>query len=166
VGAGASDAAGGGVRLRGTVGQPAVGRVAGGASAVGQGFWYPATLSGGGTGPALSVTATPLNPPITVPAGGGEFRFRVTIKNNTAQPQTFQAWITATLPNGNDYHVLGPQALTLGPNQTFGPVTLRQRIPASAPAGAYAHNVRVGTFPSGAVATGSFPWTKSADRKS
>src|SRR5690606_22593402 len=110
-GAGATAAAGGGVRLRATLGQPAVGRVAGGGVAAGQGFWYPATLSGGGGGPALSVTATPLNPPIAVPAGGGEFRFRVTITNNTGTAQTFQAWITATLPNGNDYHVLGPQAL-------------------------------------------------------
>ena len=34
------------------------------------------------------------------------------------------------LPNGNPYHVLGPQSLTLGPNQTFGPVTLRQLLAA------------------------------------
>src|SRR5690606_22277615 len=79
--AGATDASGGGFRLRATAGQPAAGRVTGGAYVLGQGFWYPATLADGGGGPALSVTATPLNPPIVVPAGGGEFRFRVTITN-------------------------------------------------------------------------------------
>lgn len=159
--AGATDASGGGFRLRATAGQPAAGRVTGGAYVLGQGFWYPATLADGGGGPALSVTATPLNPPIVVPAGGGEFRFRVTITNNTGTSQTFQAWIDVLLPNGNPYHVLGPQSLTLGPNQTFGPVTLRQRVPGSAPAGGYVHRVHVGTFPGNPVATGSFPWTKS-----
>jgi hypothetical protein len=159
VGAGASDAAGGGYTLLGTVAEPASSRLSGSSYTLGQGFWYPATL---GAGFALSVTATPLNPPIVIPASGGAFRFRVRITNHTGTSQTFQVWIDVVLPSGNPYHVLGPQRLTLGPNETFGPVTLRQQVPGSAPPGGYVHRVHLGSFGDAPLATGSFPWTKAA----
>lgn len=48
LGGGASDAAGGYATLRGTLGQPVVGVVSGGATTLGQGFWLGGGLPGGG----------------------------------------------------------------------------------------------------------------------
>jgi len=65
------------------------------------------------------------------------------------------------LPNGTWYGpVLGPLTLTLPPN--FALERLRtQTVPATAPAGAYWYQGRVGDYPASSV-TQRFPFSKNA----
>ncbi|MEM1042108.1 MAG: hypothetical protein AAGI91_05710 [Bacteroidota bacterium] len=162
-GATAAASADGDYTLRGTVGQAAAGPAASDAYALGSGFWYPAASSAPEPPPALVVALVPLNPPVTVPAGGGTFQFQVSVTNTTGAPQSFQGWTDATLPNGQPFGpALGPQALTVAPGGTFGPVTLAQQVPGTAPPGAYSYTAYAGTFPGGAVGTDSFPFTKAS----
>lgn len=58
---------------------------------------------------AVTITLTPINPPIQIPASGGSFSFDATLSNQETTPQTCDVWIMVTLPNGSLYGpVLGP----------------------------------------------------------
>jgi hypothetical protein len=96
-----------------------------------------------------------------IPASGGPLRYRVTLTNTTAQAQRFDAWIIAVLPGGDEYGpVRGPQAVTLGPNQTLGPIPFTEQVPGQAPAGTYSLVLRVGDFPGDVDAADAFPFSK------
>lgn len=60
------------------------------------------TLGNPGASP-VTVTLTPYNPPIQIPAIGGSFDFNIEIANAGANPETFDIWTMATLPNGTQY---------------------------------------------------------------
>jgi hypothetical protein len=111
--------------------------------------------------PPMSVTLCPVNPPIVIPPGGGNFQFDATVANNTATPVTFQAWIKVQLPNSSWYGpVLGPFSLTLPAHQSL----TRQRnqvVPASAPAGQYTYRGWLGTYPNVFLDSSSFTFTKA-----
>ncbi|MEM1043369.1 MAG: T9SS type A sorting domain-containing protein [Bacteroidota bacterium] len=108
----------------------------------------------------LSVSIEPVGSPIEIPAGGGTFDYRVTLTNPTDGPLTFDGWTDVTLPNGSPYGpVAGPVRLTVqaGATRQF---TLRQSVPAFAPAGTYTYTARVGsTFPA-TEQSDSFPFAK------
>ena len=110
--------------------------------------------------PNVTITLTPISPPIQIPATGGSFDFDVTVANGETTVQTFDAWIMVQLPNLNWYGpVLGPINLTL-PGGASITRTRTQAVPASAPAGNYLYEGRVGTYPATIWDTGSFPFTK------
>ncbi len=97
--------------------------------------------------PPVSVMLTPINPPIQIPSSGGSFNFNVAVTNNATAPQTFDAWIMVTLPNGSQYGpVLGPINLTLPVGMSLNR-DRTQAVPASAPAGTYAYTAKVGVYP-------------------
>src|SRR5690606_18856391 len=102
---------------------------------------------------AIAVTASPVSPPVVIGPGGGSFDFRVTLTNQTDQPQTFQAWTAVDGPVDRS-PVLGPLSVTLPAGATLTR-TLRQRVPGNAPAGTYTYHVRLGAFPSGVTASDS-----------
>ncbi|KPJ52228.1 hypothetical protein AMJ39_08360 [candidate division TA06 bacterium DG_24] len=78
---------------------------------------------------------------------GGTFEIEVTATNNTGEVQVFDAWADVVLPNSNPYGpVAGPRTVTLGPNQTRVR-TVTQRIPSTAPLGAYTYCGKIGTYP-------------------
>jgi hypothetical protein len=52
----------------------------------------------GAPGPAVTISAKPVNPPIVVPAGGGMFRFTFTLSNTTASAQSVDFWIAISGP--------------------------------------------------------------------
>ena len=131
----------------------------------GSAIYYNQTWIGstGGPPPNMTITMTPVSPPIIIPATGGSFDFNVTITNNGTSSVPFQAWIMVTLPSGATWGpALGPVSLTLAGG---GSITrLRtQSVPASAPAGNYSYVGHVGQYPSVDYDTDSFPFTKSAD---
>jgi hypothetical protein len=97
--------------------------------------------------PEVTVTLTPYNPPIQIPANGGSFDFNVAFSNNEASQQTFDAWIMVQLPDASWYGpVLGSYELTL----SSGGVIDRDRtqsVPANAPEGVYAYVGYIGDYP-------------------
>ncbi len=115
---------------------------------------------GNPTPTTVSITLNPVNPPIVIPAAGGNFDFEATLTNSGTSPQAFDAWIMVQLPNQSWYGpVLGPLELTLAPGSSL----VRQRtqnVPGSAPAGEYWYEGRVGDYPSAIWDTSGFAFTK------
>lgn len=110
--------------------------------------------------PPVSVTLTPINPPIQIPATGGSFDFNVAVTNNESAPQTFDAWIMVTLPNGNPYGpVLGPVTLTLPAGLSLNR-DRTQVVPGNAPSGTYAYTAYVGDYPGTVLDEDSFNFVK------
>ena len=116
----------------------------------------------GGIAPNVTINLTPINPPIQIPAAGGSFNFDVDVINGETTPQTFDAWIMVQLPNMTWFGpVLGPISLTLSGSVTLTR-TRTQSVPASAPAGSYTYEGRVGDYPGTIWDSDSFPFTKLA----
>jgi len=112
--------------------------------------------------PTVTVTLTPYNPPIMIPASGGTFDFGIELMNNDFLPQYFDAWIMVQLPNGSWFGpVLGPLNLTLQAGQSLQRDRM-QNVPGNAPAGSYTYEGRVGTYPDDIWDASSFTFEKSA----
>ncbi len=109
------------------------------------------------------IALTPTNPPITIPPTGGSFSYNATVANDTTTTITFDAWIMVRLPDQSWYDpVLGPLSLTLPGNTSI--TRLRtQTVPASAPAGEYWYEARVGDYPNAVWDTSGFAFTKLGD---
>jgi hypothetical protein len=106
------------------------------------------------------LTLTPEVTPVVVPPEGGQFAFTVAAMNATAEPQTLEAWVEATQPDGEVLTapygpLLGPVTVTLGPGEAVER-SLVQRVPPSAMAGAWTYTGYVGTYPDGWTATKAF----------
>ncbi|TKJ36829.1 hypothetical protein CEE37_14685 [candidate division LCP-89 bacterium B3_LCP] len=111
----------------------------------------------------VTVTLTPFNPPVTVPASGGSFDFNIAVTNNEASPSTFDVWIMVELPNGFWYGpVLGPINLTI-PASVSLDRDRTQDIPGNAPTGTYLYEARVGEYPGVVWDDNSFAFEKLAD---
>ncbi len=110
--------------------------------------------------PNLSITLTPVNPPILIPAGGGSFAFEARIDNNLPLPVSFDGWTEVTLPNGGLYSPLVlRQGLTL-PANGFATRVITQTVPGSAPPGSYLYIGNTGAYQGLVVSFDSFPFTK------
>lgn len=111
-------------------------------------------------GSPVSVTLTPYNPPIQIPASGGSFDFNIAVAVDGMTPQTFDVWIMVTLPNGFPYGpVLGPVNLTLPGGASLGR-DRTQAVPPGAPEGDYAYVAYVGAYPDDIWDEDSFPFEK------
>jgi hypothetical protein len=108
----------------------------------------------------LNVTMAPINPPIQIPANGGQFNFNATVQNNGTQ-QPFWAWARDRYPDGSyTANLLGPVQI----NPPTGITVTRQRtqvVPGGWPAGVHYYigyaNQTV-SYP--AADADSFMWTK------
>ncbi len=108
----------------------------------------------------LSLTLTPINPPVSLPAGGGSFQFDATIENTSGDPITFDAWTELILPSGNVY---GPLIQRNGLVIPAGATILRQLnqfVPSNAPPGSYSMVGNAGLYPDSVIASDNFPFTK------
>lgn len=97
--------------------------------------------------PDLSVILTPYNPPIQIPASGGSFDFNIAVSNNGVNPETFDIWTMATLPNGGEF---GPIINVPDFTAQAGWTANRDRtqaVPGGAPAGMYTYDAYVGVYP-------------------
>ncbi len=92
----------------------------------------------------------------------------VQIQNQVDPPSLFLSaasvapggWTDVTLPNGNPYGpVAGPVRLTVAAGATRQ-FTLRQTVPARAPAGSYTYTARTGSAYPATEQSDSFPFTK------
>jgi uncharacterized delta-60 repeat protein len=95
----------------------------------------------------LHVSLSPINPPLQIPASGGSFQFEATLSNSATTTRQFSLWVMVQLPSQNWYGpVLGPLSLTLQSSVSI--TRLRtQNVPASAPAGQYIYEARLGAYP-------------------
>ena len=97
---------------------------------------------------SVAFSVPPPGPPVVVGPGAGGFSFDVTVTSASGEPQVLDGWTEVVLPDGRTISpLIGPQRFTLGVGEVLGPLTLTQRVPASAPAGTYTYRVRVGTYP-------------------
>lgn len=111
----------------------------------------------------LSVTLTPVNPPITIPAGGGSFQFTVNIMNLSDNDVIMDAYLEAELPGGTMYSpiLLRPGLLIPG----GGSVTriMTQNVPGGAPSGTYTYFLGIGDYGWNVWEMDSFPFVKLGD---
>jgi len=111
--------------------------------------------------PDYSVTLSPYNPPIEIPAGGGTFDYNILITNNTNITQTFYAVIFVTLPNGSNYGPISPTPVQIQlPAGGTIDVDLTQNVPGNAPAGVYTYYCLVGTDYNTILDSSGFTFTK------
>ena len=116
------------------------------------------TLTGG---PEFSITFEPVNPPIIVPAAGGNFDYDVTIANTGGSGGTVDVWIMATLPNSSQ---VGPLLLVSDIFIAAGATIERirtQTVPPLAPAGEYYYEGRIGEYSNILLDSDGFNFTKS-----
>lgn len=110
----------------------------------------------------LSVTLTPVNPPIIIPNGGSSFDLNIEVTNNEATSATFDVWTMVTLPSGSEFGpLIWPANLTFGPGFSANR-DRTQDVPASAPAGMYTYDAYVGVYPDDIWDEDHFDFEKSA----
>lgn len=116
---------------------------------------YALVVKGVGTltVPDVTITMTPIDPPILIPATGGSFDFDVTLTNNETSSANFDAWIIASGPGG-DYLSMGPVNLTR-PGSSSMTRLRTQYVPGRAPSGSYTYTGHVGYYP-GTIADSDF----------
>jgi len=115
----------------------------------------PTLLLGGGGD--VTISCTPVNPPIVIPAAGGSYSYDIEIVNNGASSETFDIWLDIDGP-GVD-RTRGPFTRTLAAGGSIMR-TLNQNVPGGAPTGDYVQTCSVGAFPT-ADDSDSFTWDKS-----
>ena len=112
--------------------------------------------------PAQTITVTPYNPPITIPASGGSFDYNIEGTNNEPGWVTLNVWCDVTLPNGTTFGpVLGPATVTI-PGNTSIDRDRTQDVPGRAPAGLYSYNAYIGEYPDSVFDQDSFNFEKLA----
>jgi hypothetical protein len=107
----------------------------------------------------VTITLTPVNPPIVIPSTGGTFNFTVNIVNNDTSTVSFGAWLMVQLPTGTMFGPIQNRNLTLAPGATFTR-NMSQYIPAGAPAGTYQFIGRAGVYPIYIWSESQFPFVK------
>jgi hypothetical protein len=114
------------------------------------------------SGENIDVTLTPLNPPIVIPAQGGNFNFNASVVNNGPAPVPFSVWAGVRFPDSSWQTTLGP-VNNLNPPVGVTITRLRiQNVPGSWSAGQYTY---VGycalTYPGTVIDSSFFTFSKS-----
>ncbi len=112
--------------------------------------------------PLVTITLTPYNTPIRIPASGGSFELDAFSTNALVNPAEGQVWTVVQLPNGNDYFspLLYRATITFQPGETIVFNRLSQLVPTYAPAGIYVYKARAGYFPGLILAEAEFEFEK------
>ncbi len=115
----------------------------------------------GAGGPVVDVDLIPKTSLVTIPPGGGNFGYLLSITNHGTTPQEVQGWVMVRLPNGTPYGpVLGPLDLNLPASVTL--TRLRsQNVPGSAPPGTYTYTAYVGQYASVILDSAYFNFSKT-----
>ncbi len=95
----------------------------------------------------VTVTLTPVNPPVVIPSNGGTFDFNIEVTNSGSNPETFDIWTMATLPNGNEYGPIINVPDFTAPANWSANRDRTQNVPGNAPAGMYTYDAYVGVYP-------------------
>ncbi len=107
-----------------------------------------------------SVTLTPFDTPIEIPAEGGEFRYGVAVNNPLDETYYYDAWTMVLFPDGTLH---GPAVyipgLDVPANYTIS-VAPYQNVPAPIEPGIYTYIANIGTYPDIIDDTDSFTLEK------
>lgn len=110
---------------------------------------------------AMVILLTPHNPPIQIPAGGGDFVFDALITNTTGDPINFDAWTEVLLPYGFPYPLILRTGLTLGGGGNIER-EITQYVPPPTPPGLYTYVGYVGVHPDTVLDSDRFDFEKLA----
>jgi hypothetical protein len=91
----------------------------------------------------ITVNLTPHNPPIQIPAGGGNFQYDLQLSNVGSTSYTIDFQLSATVPGGTTYPIFARSGVNLFPGVTITRNNMTQFVPATVPAGDYTYNARV-----------------------
>jgi hypothetical protein len=110
----------------------------------------------------VTITLTPFNPPIQIPATGGVFNFNISATNSGTAGITADIWTMVTLPNGNLYGpIINVTNFPISTGQTVNR-DRTQAVPANAPAGNYTYDAYIGDYPNGIIDEDHFDFVKIA----
>ncbi len=110
--------------------------------------------------PPITITLTPWDPPIQIPAIGGNFDYNIEGSNATTSFVNCDVWCDVTLPDGSPYGpVMGPTNVNIPGSMSLNR-DRTQAVPANAPAGLYSFNAYIGDYPDSVWDSDSFPFTK------
>ena len=118
------------------------------------------TFNGGIVSP-LSITLTPVNPPIIIPPGGGSFDFLGKILNETDSTVAYDVWLDVVLPTGSIFPILTRMDLSLAAQDSLLR-NIAQMVPGGAPPGIYTYRGFVGEYPDVVWDMFSFTFVKSS----
>jgi hypothetical protein len=110
--------------------------------------------------PTLDINATPINPPIVIPANGGNFQYNLNVHNLGTTPATFQVWNKVRDAGNLMTVVFGPISRTL-PGGANPIRTLTQTIAGSISSGNLYFISYIGNYPTTIVDSSYFTITKS-----
>ncbi len=111
----------------------------------------------------ISITVTPQNPPVVIPASGGFVNFDVTINNTTGSEWIGEYWNTVTIAGGEEVGPVGglsPFSVTIANGGTFN-TSLSLEVPSGVPPASYPFNWKAGDFANRVLAVDTFTFTKS-----
>ena len=107
----------------------------------------------------VDLTMTPTNPPIQLPASGGEFEFTITVAAGNSD-FTGQVWVDVTMPDGSTFGpTVGPATVTVPSGTSMSRVRV-QGVLNTAPPGMYSENGYAGLYPDSIWSQDSFPYEK------
>ncbi len=93
----------------------------------------------------LSLTLTPINPPIIVPQGNS-FQYFLQIQNTGIFGYTVDYWFTYTPPSGVPETWISTYNTTIPAGATYMPLPFTYNVPLSFPPGTYLYNAYVGNY--------------------
>jgi len=100
---------------------------------------YVLCLEGSGP-PELELVMTPLDPPIQIPASGGDFMYDIEFTNIGPTWCLFDAAIDVTTPSGLTIPILMRENINMMPGQTILRPNMVQTVPGSISAGTYTYH--------------------------
>jgi len=110
----------------------------------------------------VAVNLIPHDPPIIIPAGGGEFQFDLILANSDSLAHVVDVSTLVTLPGGLPYPILMRNNISLASGATILRPNLTQFVPGSAQPGEYIYNAYVRDHLTWeTLAEDSFPFTKA-----
>jgi photosystem II stability/assembly factor-like uncharacterized protein len=113
--------------------------------------------------PELTLTLTPYNPPIVIPATGGTFQSAIEVKNNGTPQAVFDVWTSITRPDGTKVDpAAGPFRVQSPGGWSASRDDLSQELTASDPPGIYTFSAHVRLLPGRSTITESFTFEKLA----
>ncbi|MCX6639899.1 MAG: M14 family zinc carboxypeptidase [bacterium] len=113
----------------------------------------------GSVPPTLDINISAINPPIVIPANGGNFQYNINVHNLSTSQQNFQVW--NKIRSGSIYYtVFGPVSRSL-PGNANPSRTLTQNVASTIPAGTNYYISYIGPNTSTIVDSSYFTFTKS-----
>lgn len=112
------------------------------------GIQFAALIGEIGYAPEVSITLIPHNPPIQIPATGGEFLYDVAMENTDSLCAGINAWINIILPDGSSRGPFRFQPnICIDADSTMNYYDINQIIPADSPDGIYSLVGKIGICP-------------------